>query len=218
MLFHHRFGVRHLGRSGDLLRTAPGFPYDDPAWNGATDAYLKTDTRDLLQEITELWNDDTADYLFFSSLLHQNTIYSATFLALPHIVALADTLPPDHRRTFTLFLAGVAQHGQRPATSGGVSLAAGEPWASTPTGQRAGEVFRALLSDIGRLCEQAYREDPIGWYAAGMAAARGDLDLADRLETYDGLVPICPHCGTQSPDPLDRICPRCGWNGPMFAP
>ena len=34
--------------------TAPlAFPCDDPAWDRATDAFLKTNTRDLLQELTE---------------------------------------------------------------------------------------------------------------------------------------------------------------------
>jgi hypothetical protein len=191
------------------------FPYDDPAWETARDAYGKDDTRDLLQELTDIWSDATADYLFFSSLLHQGTVYSATFLALPHVVALADVVPPDHRRTISLFLGGVALHGQLPRTSGGVSLAPGDPWAATPTGQRAGTVFRALLPEIARLCEISCREEPNALHASGMAAARGNLDLAARLEAHDGGSTICPACGGEARAPA---CPACGWTGPMIVP
>ena len=196
---------------------ALAFPYDDPAWDDATDAFDNGDTRDLLQELTEAWEDGTADHLFFSSLLHQGTVYSATFLALPHVVALADTLPPGQRRTVTLFLAGVALHAQLPRTSGGVSLASGDPWAADATGQRATKVFLALLPDIARLCEQAYREEPNQWFASGMAAARGDLDFAQRLETLDGPSTLCPACGKTDLDPSATLCPACGWQGPIIA-
>lgn len=241
MLFHHRVCLRHLRRAGDLLtdgatpehRRVPQalaragrrmteapirFPYDDPAWDMATDAYLKADTRDLLQELTDIWSDETADYLLFSSLLHQGTVYSATFLALPHLVALADVVPPGHRGTIALFLAGVALHGQLPRTSGGVSLAPGDPWTETATGERAGQVFRDLLPEIARICEQTYREAPNQWLASGMAAARGDLALADRLETEELTSPICPGCGVQAVTNTFDRCPNCGWTGPMLSP
>jgi predicted RNA-binding Zn-ribbon protein involved in translation (DUF1610 family) len=194
------------------------FPYDDPAWDAASDAYLKTDTRDLLQEITDIWSDETADYLLFSALLHQNTVYSATFLALPHLVALADVVPPAHRRQIALFLAGVALHGQLPRTSGGVSLAPGDPWAETPTGRKAGQVFKDLLPEIARLCEVSYREDPNAWFASGMAAARGDLALAQRLETGELAVATCPQCGAEAVTSNADRCPNCGWTGPMLSP
>lgn len=195
MLLHHRFGLRHLRRTGDVLSNAPAFPYDDPAWDDTADAFGKSETRDLLQEITEIWTDETADYLFFSCLLHQGTTYSATFLALPHVIALAETEPAARRRTMSVFLGGVALHGQLPATSGGVSLAEGDPWATTPTGRRATEVFRASLPQIANLCETSYREDPNQWHAAGVAAALGHLALAYRLESGTGAHVKCPACG-----------------------
>lgn len=171
------------------------FPYDDPAWDTATDAYLKTDTRDLLQELTERWTTETADYLFFSSLLHQSTTYAATFLALPHIVALAETLAPEHRRTATIFLGGVALHGRLPATSAGVSLAKGEPWADTPTGRKAARTFDALMPEIALLCAASYGEEPNPWQASGTAAALGDRGLALWLEQGEPGAARCPACG-----------------------
>lgn len=192
--------------SGDIA-----FPFDDPAWDAATDAFLNTDTRDLVQELTERWSEETADYLLFSALLHQGTTYSATFLALPHLVALTGVVPPEHRRTLTIFLGGVALHGRLPATSAGVSLAPAEPWAATPTGRRAAEAFYSLMPEIARLCALSYAEEPTPWQASGLAAALGDAALAYWLESGDA-GPTCPAChgdldavATAAPQPAPEV-------------
>lgn len=170
------------------------FPYDHPAWDTTTDAYSKTDAGTRLARLAGHWDDEEADDLFYSSLLHQDTVYPATFLALPHAAALAGTAPEHARPVIAGFLAGVALAAQTRSTSGGVSLAEEEPWAETALGREASRVFRAALPDIARICAANYRVEPSHYLASGVAAALGHVSLAHLLASGEGGAVPCAGC------------------------
>ena len=172
----------------------PPLPLDDPAWATATDAFLKTEAPDDLRRLYEGWDEETADYLLFSALLHQDTVYPATFLALPHIIALAPEAPAEAQGLIAAFLAGVALHAQLPRTSGGVSLQPGDPFPETDLGQRATRIFQECLPDTARLCQSAFAADPFTFYASGVAAADGNLPLAAWLAAQENGAFLCPAC------------------------
>ncbi len=174
------------------------FPFDDPAWDSATDAYGKTDTRTRLRQLFQGWDADIADDLFFSRLLHQETVYPVTFLALPHVIALAPRAPAEAQGALASFLGGVALSARMPSTSGGVSLADGEPFAATPLGQRARAVFETCRAEIARLNIAAFAADPFTYFASGLAAAEGQVALASWLASGENSGFLCPSCGADS--------------------
>lgn len=174
------------------------FAFDDPAWDTARDAFGVTKVRPALAALCETWDQETADGLLFSHLLHQDTIYPATFLALPHVIRLADTAQGKALGTIASFLGGVALSAQLPATSGGVSLAEGEPFAATPLGQRAGTVFDACRPDIARICIDAFSADPFCYFASGLAACESHIDLALWLAAPECGGFLCPVCGSDN--------------------
>ncbi len=175
--------------------SAPEFPFDDLAWDDAPSAYGDTPVRETLTRLATEWNAEDADYLFFSALLHQDTVYPATFLAVPHVIRLAETAQPAALPDIALFLGGVALHGRLPHTAGGVSLAEGEDWAATPTGKRAAEALTAALPAIAALCEASYHDIQSTYYASGLAAALDHLQFASWLTFGENGGFVCPECG-----------------------
>jgi len=83
---------------------------DDPSWQELAHAYGNAaDIPALLGELyskssEETWGD------IWSSLCHQYTVYTATFAAIPHILAAARNLPAGSRWNHLLFLGVVAAH------------------------------------------------------------------------------------------------------------
>lgn len=171
------------------------FPYDDPIWDEATHAY-GTGANVLLAELEKEWNDDAADYLFFSALLHQGTTYPASYLAIPHLLRLAENTPGEPRLMISNLLGGLALASQQSAhvTCSGVSCAPDSEWIRTPIGQAAAAEFKHSLSQIGALCIEAYKAVPSSYFASGLAAAEGELDLAEWLTLGENGGFQCPSC------------------------
>ncbi len=171
------------------------FPYDDPIWNDATHAY-GIGANVLLAELEKEWNEDAADYLFFSALLHQGTTYPASYLAIPHLLRLAENTPGEARLMITNLLGGLALAGQQPAhiSCGGVSCASDNKWVRTPIGQAAATEFKNSLPQIGALSIEAFREDQSSYFASGLAAAEGEIDFAEWLTHGENGGFQCPTC------------------------
>lgn len=171
------------------------FPYDDPVWNEAKNAY-GFGTNVLLAELEKEWDDDAADYLFFSALLHQGTTYPASFLAIPHLLRLAESKFGRPRMMISNLLGGLALAGQQPAqvTCSGVSCAPDSTWVKTPIGQAAAAEFKNSLPQIGALSIEAYQADPSHYFASGLVAAEGELDFAEWLTVGENGGFQCPTC------------------------
>ena len=170
------------------------FPYDDPIWDTARHAY-GVGANVLLEELEREWSDDAADYLFFSALLHQGTTYPASYLAIPHLLRLAENVTGEPRSMIAGLLGGLALAGQQPAHYSGVSCTADSPWLKTQVGKAAAEEFKRSLAQIRILSVEAYKMHPYHDFASGLAAAEGEIEFAKWLETGENGGFQCPTCG-----------------------
>lgn len=143
------------------------------------------------------WSDEAADYLFFSALLHQGTTYLASYLAIPHLLRIAEKLTGEPRLMIASLMGGLALAGQQPAHTDyyGVSCTSGNAWLETPAGQAVAEEFEMSLPQIGALSIEAYKADPSHYFASGLAATEAEVDFATWLTAgeYGGFQ--CPTCG-----------------------
>ncbi|QBF34211.1 hypothetical protein [Thalassococcus sp. S3] len=171
------------------------FPYDDPVWDEAPHCY-GIGANVLLAELEKDWSDDAADYLFFSALLHQGTTYPASYLAIPHLLRLAEHLTGEPRLMIVNLLGGLALAGQQPAHSdySGVSCTPGSPWLETPIGHAAAKEFEKSLPKIGALTIEAYKVRPSHYFASGLAAAKCEIDFATWLTFGENGGFQCPTC------------------------
>lgn len=172
------------------------FPYDDPVWDEAPHCF-GTGANELLAELEEEWSDDAADYLFFSALLHQGTIYPASYLSIPHLLRLSKKMSGEPRLMIANLLGGLALAGQQPAHSdySDVSCSPGSPWLNTPLGKAAAKQFKESLPRICALSIAAYRAQPSYYFASGLAASEGEIDLAEWLTSGENGGFQCPSCG-----------------------
>lgn len=85
-------------------------PLDSPRWNSLRHAYgIATDTPELIRaiwaEVKPNYHDGGAWFELYSSLVHQHSTYSATYAAVPHLLALIETGTIEQRAA-VLCLAG----------------------------------------------------------------------------------------------------------------
>ena len=81
----------------------------DPLWRKLGDAFQDRDIPEILGRLARTWDDDEANSLFWDNLCHQDTVYGATYAAVPHLLDIAR---PEgnraQRRQIADFLAQVA--------------------------------------------------------------------------------------------------------------
>ncbi|MDX8351883.1 hypothetical protein [Cognatiyoonia sp. IB215182] len=171
------------------------FPYDDPIWDEAPHCY-GIGANVLLAELEKEWSDEAANYLFFSALLHQGTTYPASYLAIPHLLRLAENLAGEPRRMIANLLGGIAMAGQQPAHAdySGVSCTPDSAWLETEVGKAAAKEFEKSLPRIAALSIESYREHPSHYFASGLAAAEGEIDFATWLTIGENGGFKCPTC------------------------
>lgn len=155
---------------------------DDPLWNQLEHAYGKaSDTPNLLRKLasstapsagykSEPW------YSLWSSLCHQDDVYTASYAAVPHIVQIAGNTATPIDFSFFQLPAAVEVSRQRGRGPG------------IPE-QLAGGYHRAL-AQLGE-CVSIHRND--AWdrpmllsAAAVQAVAKGHIDVAEALLNLDG--------------------------------
>lgn len=71
--------------------TATALALDDPLWRKLDDAYGSADLPEDLRQLVCDWDEEAADELLFGALIHQETCYTATYAAFPHLLELAET-------------------------------------------------------------------------------------------------------------------------------
>ncbi|MDQ2089481.1 hypothetical protein [Marimonas arenosa] len=175
---------------------------DDPAWGTLPDAYGHTETGQRIARLTEQWDAEEANDLFWSCLCHQDTLYPATFAALPHIVALGGDLTGKPRRDIAGFLGYVGHVAQQPIhVCGGMF---DTPWTENPA-QWKNKGLESILPEalalfprIAELEEIAFleEEDESAYHhAAGFLAAHGFDDLASFILCRENGSFVCDSCG-----------------------
>ena len=64
-------------------------PLSDPLWRKLDDAHRDRNIPVLLQDLSETWNSEAAESLFWDCLCHQDTCYGATYASVPHLLDIA---------------------------------------------------------------------------------------------------------------------------------
>lgn len=91
------------------MRTQPGtLDLEDPRWGTLAEAYGSAEgVPQMIRDLDESHDDDLWEDIY-SSLCHQGTVYTASYAAFPHVVAIAAQLPPADRVNHCAFLGAVA--------------------------------------------------------------------------------------------------------------
>lgn len=174
--------------------TSTPLPLDDARWSALRHAYGPAGDVPALIEALARGDDrrqpadlrDGVWHRVWSALCHQGDVYSATFAALPHIVAIGATRPRGEQLAFWSFAAAVA-------------LA--EPAASVP--QDLAEAYRAAIAraraDVVHCVVPGVEDYEGRWSLVAVAGLRERREVADALEglAMDEIAPECPGCGTQ---------------------
>ncbi|MEP1519433.1 hypothetical protein [Ascidiaceihabitans sp.] len=85
-------------------------PLSDPIWSRLYSAHGLEDIQDVLRILREAWDTDVADDLFWESLHHQDTLYPATYAALPWILDIAPKDDIEHKVFASTVLANCEDH------------------------------------------------------------------------------------------------------------
>lgn len=77
----------------------------DPLWAKLDDAHRDRDIPKLIARLSETWDDDEANSLFWDCLCHQETCYGATYAAIPHFLDIAQSATdPQPRLEIAVFV------------------------------------------------------------------------------------------------------------------
>ena len=198
---------------------------NDPIWGRLYGPYGLEPVAEILTSLSDKWDEDIARDLFWEKLHHQETLYPATYAALPWLWDIAKAHKPARMETAG-FLSWViycaldqvearsAFGDAFPVRSNGLELATkahAHPWLPKDcllTDDDV-EVLKALenwfadhLDELADFAVETSKEsDPqlIGFFLQGKAAARDAFHLARVVQACGGSGDIfaCPHCGAQ---------------------
>ena len=164
---------------------------DSPRWAEFSDAYgsaigvpallkkLRT-ARPSKRHDSEPW------FSLWSGLCHQDTVYTASYAALPHLVEIALNAEPRSRLEI-LFLVACIELGRARDTAPAMPADLEAPYVEALVG--AGRAISALLASDA-MGEADYRT-----LLAASAAVHGYHALGDAMLAMD-LEVECPHCGS----------------------
>jgi hypothetical protein len=163
---------------------------DDPAWARLEEAYGSAqEIPKLLIHLREHPEDKDAWNDAWSSLCHQETIYSASIAATPHLVALARTLPVKQRLDPLILVGSIAACvGRRPVVVHG------------------DKAFAEACVEATRLLTEAVstgevKGEDLRYSLGAIAALAGDAKLANVLFRLDSAI-TCPNCEAEI-EPLE---------------
>jgi hypothetical protein len=159
-------------------------PLDHPRWETLRDAYGDgTELAGWLDELTAELRDPTLWDELTSRICHQNTVYTATYAAVPHLVAYAADQSAQGRIE-PLVLVGLSH------TCSFLDDAPDIPPDLSDAYEKAIEEASRLLPD----CLHAARtESEFRYVQAAIAATHGFIDLAFVTESLDCAL-RCPSC------------------------
>jgi len=163
---------------------------NSPRWNELTHAYGEaSDIPALLEDLKT--SPPPADYQsepwfsLWSALCHQNDVYTASYAAVPHIVALAAAQPREERLEHVNFIASVEAYRHR---RGAPPIPADLEGAYLTSIQQAGSmILESLESDWD---ESAYKV-----MLGGLAVVRGQYKLGAAISELEEEIE-CAECGS----------------------
>ena len=160
---------------------------DDPAWRGLSDAYGPAIAIPrLIEQLRDQPATDTWEALW-SALCHQYTVYSATYAAIPHLVALTAVRVPSERGPYLSFLATAIACAQ--------ASAAPQVPVELKAGYRAA-VARTRMIALEAMSDSDLPRADLAIAAAALAAARGDPATAFDFMNA-GEAQTCAACGAR---------------------
>jgi hypothetical protein len=165
---------------------------DSPKWKQLKQAYgsaedIPTLLRQLSDAPAKMEDYETEPWFsLWSSLCHQNDVYTASYAAVPHIVANATLRPPEERREFVLLVALIEVWRYR-SDSPEIPSDLEQDYFS------ALEEMRLLICECLRL--KLKNEDDAKVLLGGLAVVDGLHDFG--MATIELPEPnACPNCGT----------------------
>ncbi len=135
---------------------------DDPIWTRLYGPYGVEDVAGVLRSLSERWDEDEAQDLFWEKLYHQETLYPATFAALPWVWQLAPR-PLEASAQTPLFLSHVL--------SSALSIEGTGPQEGKPRGR-----YQGLGTDVS-----AHQWD---WLPPEQRLRPEDMAVLEQLETW----------------------------------
>jgi len=182
--------------------------WDSDIWGKLTGPYSSADNVPvLLQQLMQQYSQEIFDELFQEHLYHQNTIYTATYAAMPFLAQIAcSTSDPEVRKE--LFInCGIIEASRNELDEEPFP----ESWAELV--EEAGssvctELYREYLEAIGKLktltkevfsyaADASIDETEKRYILVADAAYRGSHSVANMLMTFmngDEYVAVCPAC------------------------
>lgn len=163
---------------------------ENPAWQNLADAYgSASEIPNLLRHLAANPDDEAAWNDAWSSLCHQETIYSASIAATPHLVNIARSLPPRQRLTPLILVGSIAANIGKP-----------------PVVVYGDKEFIESCSEAVKLLTEAIesgeiRGDDFRYSLGALAGLLGEAKLANVLDKLDCYTE-CPNCGAQI-EPLE---------------
>ncbi|EJN10788.1 hypothetical protein PMI42_05898 [Bradyrhizobium sp. YR681] len=123
-------------------------PLDHPLWKRLDDAHRDRDIPQLLARLSEAWDDDSANSLFWDCLCHQGTCYGATYAAIPHLLTIARVDANRHQRLeIALFCGYVVLNALMPREQGDDQELSGLPRTAEEWDQKL-DCFRSLVAQL----------------------------------------------------------------------
>ena len=163
---------------------------DNPEWQRLEDAYGSAEgIPNLLQQLFADLTDKKAWNNLWSSLCHQNTIYSASVAVAPHLVSMATNLALNDRLGPLILV-------------GSIAACIGQPpnyvRADSEFSQCCSKALHLLLELVehGNLTDRNLR-----YSLSSVAALLGDSKLANVIASLDCYIE-CPKCGNEI-EPLE---------------
>jgi hypothetical protein len=135
---------------------------DDPIWTRLYGPYGVEDVAGVLRSLSDRWDEAAAQDLFWEKLHHQETLYPATFAALPWVWKLAPR-PLEASAQTPLFLSHVLDCA--------FSIEGTGPHEGQPQGR-----YQGLATDVS-----AHQWD---WLPAEQRLRPEDMVVLERLETW----------------------------------
>ncbi|MFF2889298.1 hypothetical protein [Paenibacillus sp. NPDC057967] len=182
--------------------------WDSDVWGKLTGPYRSADNvPELLQQLAQEYSQEVFDELFQEYLFHQNTIYTATYAAMPYLAQLACSTSDSEVRKELYINCGIieASRDEREKAPFPASWAelAEDVGSSVCTELyfeyiEAMDKLRALTKGVlAYAAQQTMDETEKRYILIADAAYRGSYSIANMLMTFsegDEYVAVCPAC------------------------
>ncbi|TQR46434.1 hypothetical protein [Paenibacillus popilliae] len=182
--------------------------WDSDVWGKLTGPYSSADNLSvLLQQLMRHYSQELFDEIFEEYLYHQNTIYTATYAALPFLAQIACSTSDAEVRKELFVNCGIIEasrdgHDEEPFPEAWAELA------EDVGSYVCTELYREYVEAIGKLkaltkevftytAHHSVDESEKRFILVADAAYRGSYMLADMLMTFingDEYVAVCPAC------------------------